>query len=39
MGLPAGTIASRISRCLEKLRLELAGRNVPVPASGELVTE
>ena len=29
--LPAGTIASRISRCLVKLRAELEGRN-PVPA-------
>jgi len=29
--LPAGTIASRISRCLVKLRTELEGRN-PVPA-------
>jgi RNA polymerase sigma factor (sigma-70 family) len=27
LGLPAGTIASRISRCLSKLRLELEGRN------------
>jgi RNA polymerase sigma factor (sigma-70 family) len=27
LGLPAGTIASRISRCLGKLRSELEGRN------------
>jgi RNA polymerase sigma factor (sigma-70 family) len=26
LGLPAGTIASRISRCLRKLRVELEGR-------------
>jgi RNA polymerase sigma factor (sigma-70 family) len=32
LGLPAGTIASRISRCLLKLRGELEGRN---PASAE----
>jgi RNA polymerase sigma factor (sigma-70 family) len=30
--LPSGTIASRISRCLAKLRLELEGRN-PGPAT------
>ena len=30
--LPAGTIASRISRCLARLRLEIEGRN-PEPAS------
>jgi RNA polymerase sigma factor (sigma-70 family) len=36
--LPAGTIASRISRCLGKLRESLEGRN-PVPAqSGGQVT-
>ena len=35
LGLPAGTIASRISRCLEKLRGELEGRNVSQPASGD----
>jgi RNA polymerase sigma factor (sigma-70 family) len=35
LDLPAGTIASRISRCLGKLRQKLEGRN-PVPdASGE----
>jgi len=27
LGIPAGTIASRISRCLEKVRVELDGRN------------
>jgi len=27
LGLPSGTIASRISRCLSKLRSELEGRN------------
>jgi RNA polymerase sigma-70 factor (ECF subfamily) len=37
LDLPAGTIASRISRCLEKLRRELEGRNAPAPASGEQV--
>ena len=31
LDLPAGTIASRISRCLVKLRIELEGRN-PVSA-------
>ncbi len=31
--LPAGTIASRISRCLEKLRDALEGRNEPSPPS------
>jgi RNA polymerase sigma-70 factor (ECF subfamily) len=31
--LPAGTIASRISRCLVKLRGELEGRNERPPAS------
>lgn len=36
LDLPAGTIASRISRCLSKLRAQLEGRN-PVPdASGEV---
>jgi RNA polymerase sigma factor (sigma-70 family) len=35
LGLPAGTIASRISRCLSKLKLELEGRQDPVPASGQ----
>jgi RNA polymerase sigma factor (sigma-70 family) len=32
--LPAGTIASRISRCLVKLRDELEGRSEPVLESG-----
>ena len=27
LDIPAGTIASRISRCLEKVRSELDGRN------------
>jgi RNA polymerase sigma factor (sigma-70 family) len=34
LGLPAGTIASRISRCLAKLREHLEGRNPPAHASG-----
>jgi RNA polymerase sigma factor, sigma-70 family len=34
LDLPAGTIASRISRCLVKLREELEGRNDDAPASG-----
>jgi DNA-directed RNA polymerase specialized sigma24 family protein len=29
LGLPAGTIASRISRCLAKLRQQLEGREQP----------
>ena len=33
--LPAGTVASRISRCLDKLRGELQGRNPPPGGSGE----
>jgi RNA polymerase sigma factor (sigma-70 family) len=33
LDLPAGTIASRISRCLAKLKLEYEGRNDPAPAS------
>ena len=36
LGLPAGTIASRISRCLAKLRETLEGRKVSSAASGEL---
>jgi DNA-directed RNA polymerase specialized sigma24 family protein len=32
--LPAGTIASRISRCLVKLREELEGRSAAVLGSG-----
>ena len=40
LGLPAGTIASRISRCLDKLRdaFEGEGRNLPPAASGGQVT-
>lgn len=35
LGIPAGTIASRISRCLAKLREQLEGRNPPPnPSSG-----
>jgi RNA polymerase sigma-70 factor (ECF subfamily) len=35
LGLPAGTIASRISRCLRKLRDAFEGRNpAPAPSSG-----
>jgi RNA polymerase sigma factor (sigma-70 family) len=33
--LPAGTIASRISRCLGKLRVQLEGRNPGIGASGD----
>jgi RNA polymerase sigma factor (sigma-70 family) len=33
--LPAGTIASRISRCLGKLRAQLEGRNPETGASGD----
>jgi RNA polymerase sigma-70 factor (ECF subfamily) len=35
LDLPAGTIASRIARCLGKLRVELEGRNEPDTGSGE----
>jgi RNA polymerase sigma factor (sigma-70 family) len=31
--IPSGTIASRISRCLTKLRVEMEGRNSGAPAS------
>jgi RNA polymerase sigma-70 factor (ECF subfamily) len=34
LGLPPGTIASRISRCLDKLREVFAGRNGPSAPSG-----
>lgn len=34
LGIPAGTIASRISRCLMRLRGELTGRKVEAPTSG-----
>ena len=36
--IPAGTIASRISRCLDKLRDSFEGRNPPAAPSGEQVT-
>jgi len=35
LGLPAGTIASRISRCLGRLRERLEGRNSVAAASSE----
>jgi RNA polymerase sigma-70 factor (ECF subfamily) len=38
LGLPAGTIASRISRCLDKLRATFEGRSVPPVPSSEQVT-
>jgi RNA polymerase sigma factor (sigma-70 family) len=38
LGLPAGTIASRISRCLDRLRESYEGRNTPSAASGGQVT-
>jgi RNA polymerase sigma-70 factor (ECF subfamily) len=38
LGLPAGTIASRISRCLSKLRIALEGRNPAPDPSSEQVT-
>jgi len=40
LGLPAGTIASRLSRCLDKLRdaFEGEGRNAPPTPSGGQVT-
>ena len=34
LDLPAGTIASRISRCLERLRKEIGGRDPASTASG-----
>ena len=34
LDLPAGTIASRISRCLDRLRTQLEGRKEPVRPSG-----
>jgi RNA polymerase sigma-70 factor (ECF subfamily) len=39
LGIPAGTIASRISRCLGRLRLELEGRNPIAPTSSGQVIE
>jgi RNA polymerase sigma-70 factor (ECF subfamily) len=38
LGLPAGTIASRISRCLDKLRDAFEGRKPPPAPSGGQVT-
>jgi RNA polymerase sigma factor (sigma-70 family) len=35
LDLPAGTIASRISRCLARLREQLEGRNSVAAASSE----
>jgi RNA polymerase sigma-70 factor (ECF subfamily) len=35
LDIPRGTIASRISRCLKKLREEMEGRNQPAPPSSE----
>lgn len=35
LGIPAGTIASRISRCLGRLRQQLEGRNPVAAASSE----
>jgi len=37
LGLPAGTIASRISRCLAKLREHFEGRNEAPSSSGDRV--
>jgi DNA-directed RNA polymerase specialized sigma24 family protein len=35
LGIPAGTIASRISRCLERVRRNLEGRSAaPAPSGG-----
>jgi RNA polymerase sigma factor (sigma-70 family) len=36
LDIPAGTIASRISRCLAKLREHFEGRKAPTPASGSV---
>jgi RNA polymerase sigma-70 factor, ECF subfamily len=38
LSLPAGTIASRISRCLDKLRTIFEGRNPGSGPSGDQVT-
>ncbi len=35
LGIPAGTIASRISRCLDRLRRDLDGRDRAAGTSGE----
>ena len=37
LGLPGGTIASRISRCLGKLRTTFVGRSEPVESSSDRV--
>jgi RNA polymerase sigma-70 factor (ECF subfamily) len=34
LGIPGGTIASRISRCLQHLRADLTGRKLRAPTSG-----
>jgi RNA polymerase sigma-70 factor (ECF subfamily) len=39
LDLPAGTIASRISRCLDKLRNAFEGRNPDAGASGGVVEQ
>jgi len=36
LGIPSGTVASRISRCLEYLRKEFLGRKQEAAASGEV---
>jgi DNA-directed RNA polymerase specialized sigma24 family protein len=36
LGIPPGTIASRISRCLGKLRAQLEGREPGPDASGDM---
>jgi RNA polymerase sigma-70 factor (ECF subfamily) len=36
LGIPSGTIASRISRCLEHLRTEFLGRKAAASTSGEM---
>jgi len=36
LALPAGTVASRISRCLAKLKVELEGRHGPSEPSGRV---
>lgn len=38
LGLPPGTVASRISRCLATLRQRFEGRTEPAPASSGQVT-
>jgi RNA polymerase sigma-70 factor (ECF subfamily) len=39
LAIPAGTVASRISRCLDRLRNEYEGRNPGVSPSGLAVVE